>query len=53
MKEVVVALVVLAYVIPFTYMVVADIVDVYRRMSELISGKLKPAMVMMVRSIMN
>jgi hypothetical protein len=53
MKEVLVALVILAYVIPFTYMVIADIVDVYRRISEVVSGKLKPAMVVMVRSFIN
>lgn len=53
MKEFIIALVVLAYVIPFVYMIVADIADVYKRLSEVFSRKLKPAVIMITKSFTN
>lgn len=53
MKDVLLALIVLAYVVPFAYMLISDIVDVYRRFSDVLSNKLKPAMVVLVRSLIN
>jgi hypothetical protein len=53
MKEVLLALIVLAYVVPFAYMLISDIVDVYRRLTEVFSRRLKPAMVVVLRSFIN
>ena len=52
-KDILLAVIVLAYVIPFAYMLISDIIDVYRRLSEVFANKLKPAMVVVVRSFIN
>jgi len=49
-KEVIIALVVLAYVIPFTYIIIADIADVLKRVSTVFSKRLKPALIMVTKS---
>jgi len=53
MKDFLLALIVLAYVVPFAYMLISDIVDVYRRFAEVFSSKLKPALVLVMRSFIN
>ena len=49
-KEVIIGLVVLAYVIPFAYIIIADIADVFKRLSTVLSKRLKPALVLVTRS---
>jgi len=49
-KEVIIALVVLAYVVPFVYIIVADIADVFKRLSGVFSKRLKPALVFVTRT---
>jgi len=53
MKDILLALIVLAYVVPFAYMLISDVLDVYRRLAEVFSRKLKPAMVVMMRSLIS
>ena len=49
-KEVIIGLVVLAYVIPFVYIIIADIADVLKRLSSLFSSRLKPALIFVTRT---
>ena len=49
-KEVIIALVVLAYVFPFAYIIIADIADVFKRLSGAFSKRLKPALVLVTRT---
>jgi hypothetical protein len=51
MKDVLIGLVILAYVIPFVYILVADIVDIWKRIAEVLSVKVKPALVMIAKTI--
>jgi len=51
MKALVIGLVIAIYVFPFVYMLIADLADIYKRIAEIFSLKLKPAMVLIVRSI--
>lgn len=53
MKEVIIGFVVLAFVIPFLYILVADIVDVYRRLANLFSVKVKPALIVITKSFID
>jgi enamine deaminase RidA (YjgF/YER057c/UK114 family) len=53
MKDVLIALVVLAYVIPFIYILIADVVDIWRRLSEVFAVKVKPALVMITKTIID
>jgi hypothetical protein len=50
MKTLIIALLIALYVIPFIYMFVADLADIYKRVVEVFSLKLKPAMLVLVRS---
>ena len=49
-KEIIIALVVLAYVIPFAYIIIADIADVFKRLSNGLSRRLKPALILVTRT---
>jgi hypothetical protein len=51
MKALIIGLVVSAYVIPFAYMLIADLADIYKRITEVFALKLKPALVVLVRSM--
>jgi len=51
MKEVIIALVVLAYVIPFAFMFGAVAVDVTKRMIEFLTMKLKPSTIQIKNKI--
>ena len=53
MKALIIGLVVAAYVVPFAYMLIADLVDIYRRIAEIFSLRLKPAMVVLIRSLID
>ena len=53
MKEVLIGIVILAYVIPFAYMFVADIFDVFKRLAGGYSTHLKPALIMITKSIID
>jgi hypothetical protein len=49
-KEIIIGLVILTYVIPFVYIFVADIVDVFKRLSNVFSRKLIPAVIPISKS---
>jgi len=44
-KEVIMGLIILAYVIPFVYIFVANIADVFKRLADVYSLKVKPALI--------
>ena len=50
-KEVILGLIILAYVVPFVYIFVAVLGDVVKRMTNVFSLKLKPALVLITKSI--
>jgi hypothetical protein len=52
-KELIIGLVVLAYVIPFVYIFVADIADVVKRISNLLSVKVKPALIVLTKALID
>ena len=49
-KEIIIGLVILAYVIPFVYIIVADIADVFKRISTVSLRKLIPAIIPISKS---
>jgi hypothetical protein len=53
MKEFIVGLVVLTFTIPFLYIFVADIIDVSKRLSNLFSLKVKPALIVISKTFMD
>jgi hypothetical protein len=53
MKEMLIALVILAYVVPFAYMFIADVFDVFKRLGEVFSVRVKPALIVITRSIID
>jgi hypothetical protein len=52
-KEFIIGLVILAYVIPFAYIFIADIADVLRRVYNVFSLKLKPALIVISKSFID
>jgi hypothetical protein len=52
-KDVIIGLVVLAYVVPFAYIIIADLADVYKRLADSFSLKLKPALIVLAKSIID
>ncbi len=50
MKTLIIGLLIAVYVIPFIYMLLADVADIYKRLVEVFSLKLKRAMVVLIRS---
>jgi hypothetical protein len=52
-KEIIIGLVILAYVIPFAYIFIADIADVTKRFTNLFSLKLKPALIVLAKTILD
>jgi len=52
-KEVIIGLVVLAYVIPFAYIIIADLADVFKRLANGFSVKLKPALIVLTKAILD
>ncbi len=50
-KEVIIGLVILAYIIPFAYIIIADFSDVYKRLANAFSVKLKPALIVLTKTI--
>lgn len=53
LKEFVVGLVVLAFVIPFSYIIIADIADVAKRLHNAFSHKVKPALIVLTRTLID
>jgi hypothetical protein len=53
MKEVIIGAVVLAYVIPFAYILIADFVDVWKRLSKVMSLRVKPAVILITKFIID
>ncbi len=53
MKTLIIALLIALYVIPFVYIFIADLADLYKRLVEVFSVKLKPAMLVLVRSFID
>jgi hypothetical protein len=49
-KDVIIGLVILAYVVPFAYIIIADLADVYKRLSSGFLNRLKPALIIVTRS---
>ena len=52
-KEFIIGLVILAYVIPFLYIFIADIADVVKRAGNLFSLKLKPALIVISKTFID
>ena len=52
-KEFIIGLVILAYVIPFLYIFIADIADVVKRAANLFSLKLKPALIVISKTFID
>ena len=52
-KEVLIGVVILAYVVPFAYMFIADIFDVFKRLAGSYSTHVKPALIMITKSIID
>ncbi len=53
MKEMLIGLVILAYVVPFAYIFIADMVDVLKRLGEVFSVRVKPALIVITKSIID
>jgi hypothetical protein len=53
MKEFIIGLVILAYVIPFLYIFVADIADVAKRFANVFSLKIKPALIVISKTFID
>ncbi len=53
MKEVLIGIVILAYVVPFAYIFVADIIDVSKRLGEIFSVRVKPALIVLAKSMID
>jgi hypothetical protein len=53
MKGLIIGLVVALYVIPFIYMLLADLFDIYKRLAAIFSLRLKPALIVLMRSFIN
>ena len=51
MKEVILGLVILAYVIPFAYIFISDIYDIAKRLFIAFNAQVKPALVVLVKSV--
>ena len=49
-KEIIIGLIILAYVIPFVYIFVADIADVFKRLANVFSLKVKPALIVISKT---
>jgi len=52
-KDVIIGLIILAYVIPFAYILIADIADVLKRLANGFSVKLKPALIVLTKTILD
>jgi hypothetical protein len=52
-KEIIIGLVVMAFVIPFVYIILADIADVAKRMANVFSLKVKPALIVLSKTLMD
>jgi Na+/alanine symporter len=52
-KEVIIGLVILAYVIPFLYIFIADIADVIKRIANVFSQRLKPALIVISKTFLD
>jgi hypothetical protein len=53
MKEAIIGVVILAYVIPFAYMFIADFFDVSKRLVKVVNTRVKPAVIVMAKSIID
>jgi hypothetical protein len=53
MKTLIIGLVIAFYVIPFSYMLIADLADIYKRVTDLFSLKFKPALIVLMRSFLD
>lgn len=53
MKEAIIGLVILAYVIPFAYIFIADFFDVSKRLVKVVNTRVKPAVMLMMKSIID
>ena len=53
MKEAIIGLVILAYVIPFAYIFIADFADVLKRLFEVFNVRVKPALIVITRSFLD
>ena len=52
-KDAIIGLVVMTFVIPFTYIIIADLADVYKRIANVFSAKLKPALILLAKTILD
>jgi hypothetical protein len=52
-KEFIIGLIILAYVVPFLYIFIADIADVIKRFANVFSRKVKPALIVISKSFID
>jgi hypothetical protein len=52
-KEIILGLIVLAYIIPFVYIFLAVIGDVAKRITQVFSLRVKPALVLITKSMID
>jgi hypothetical protein len=52
-KDIIIGLVVLAFAVPFAYIIIADLADVYKRIANVYSAKLKPALIVVTKSFLD
>ena len=52
-KEIIIGVVILAYVVPFAYIFIADIADVFKRVANVFSIKVKPALILISKSFID
>lgn len=52
-KEFIVGLVILAFVIPFAYILIADIADVVKRLAAGFNHRVKPALIVITKTLLD
>ena len=53
MKNIIIGLIILMYLVPFTYIMIADAADILKRIHEGFSLKVKPALIVLSRMIID
>lgn len=53
MKNVIIGIIILMYLVPFAYIIIADTADIIKRVHEGFSLKVKPALIVLSRMIID
>ena len=52
-KNTLIFIIVLLFAIPFTYIIIMDVIDITKRLFEIFTTKVKPAAVLVIKSVMD